>query len=67
MARNDEEMARVTWAENLAYLLRFDSAYGRYVKPVAVHGENLVIAGREIRTMTERDPLPSTPLPRPNH
>ena len=44
-------------ADNLAYLLRFDTVYGRYAKPVEVHGDNLVIAGREIRTLTERDPL----------
>jgi len=33
-------------ADNLAYLLRFDTVYGRYAKPVAVHGDNLVVAGR---------------------
>jgi glyceraldehyde 3-phosphate dehydrogenase (phosphorylating) len=43
--------------ENLAYLLRFDTVYGRYAKPVVVDGDNLVIGGRELRTLTSRDPL----------
>lgn len=29
--------------ENLAYLLRFDTVYGRYSKPVAVEGGDLVV------------------------
>jgi glyceraldehyde 3-phosphate dehydrogenase len=44
-------------AENLAYLLRFDTIYGRYSKPVAVNGGDLVVAGREVRTLRNRDPL----------
>jgi glyceraldehyde 3-phosphate dehydrogenase len=47
-------------AENLAYLLRFDTAYGRYAKTVTVEGGGLAIAGRKLRTLTERDP-PSLP------
>ena len=43
--------------ENLAYLLRFDTVYGRYAKPVAVDGNDLVIAGRKLRTLRNRDPL----------
>ena len=43
--------------ENLAYLLRFDTVYGRYGKSVAVNGGNLVIDGRELRTLSNRDPL----------
>ena len=44
-------------AENLAYLLRFDTVYGRYAKPVAVYGDDLVIAGRKLQTLRNRDPL----------
>jgi glyceraldehyde 3-phosphate dehydrogenase len=44
-------------AENLAYLLRFDTSYGRYAKSVLVNGDSLVIAGRELRTFRNRDPL----------
>ncbi|MEO7987182.1 MAG: glyceraldehyde 3-phosphate dehydrogenase NAD-binding domain-containing protein [Gemmatimonadales bacterium] len=43
--------------ENLAYLLRFDTVYGRYSKPVVVDGDDLVVAGRQLRTLRNRDPL----------
>lgn len=43
--------------ENLAYLLRFDTVYGRYQNSVVVDGQNLVVAGRELRTLSNRDPL----------
>jgi len=42
--------------ENLAYLLRFDTVYGRYSKPVTVDGGDLVVAGRKLRTLNHRDP-----------
>jgi glyceraldehyde 3-phosphate dehydrogenase len=43
--------------ENLAYLLRFDTVYGRYPKSVAVEGEHLVVDGRKLRMLRNRDPL----------
>lgn len=43
-------------AENLTYLLRFDTVYGRYSKVVAVDGNKLVVAGREMRTLAQRNP-----------
>ncbi len=43
-------------AENLAYLLRFDTVYGRYSKRVEVNGDDLVIAGRKLRTFSHRNP-----------
>jgi glyceraldehyde 3-phosphate dehydrogenase len=42
--------------EHLAYLLRFDTVYGRYSKPVAVDGSDLVVDGRTVRTMRCREP-----------
>lgn len=42
--------------ESLAYLLRFDTVYGRYSKQVAVDQGDLVIAGRKVRTLNVRDP-----------
>ena len=42
--------------ENLAYLLRFDTVYGRYSKPVVIDGADLVVAGRKLRTLCSRDP-----------
>ena len=44
-------------AGNLAYLLRFDSVYGRYPKSVVVDGADLRIAGHTVRTLSSRDPL----------
>ena len=43
-------------AENLAYLLRFDTVYGRYSKVVTIEEGSLVIAGRKLRTLRNRDP-----------
>ena len=43
--------------ENLAYLLRFDTVYGRYARSVTVDGGNLVIGGRTLRSLNHRDPL----------
>jgi len=42
--------------ENLAYLLRFDTVYGRYPKPVSVEAGGLSIAGRKVRTLMQADP-----------
>ena len=44
-------------AENLAYLLRFDTMYGRFPKPVVLEGGHLTIAGHKVRTLQDRDPL----------
>ena len=41
--------------ENLAYLLRFDTVYGRYSREVAIDAGNLVVAGRQVRTLRQRD------------
>jgi len=43
--------------ENLAYLLRFDTVYGRYHKSVAIDKDNLVVAGQKLRTLRTRDPV----------
>jgi len=42
--------------EALAYLLRFDTVYGRYSKQVAIDQGELVIAGRKLRMLNVRDP-----------
>jgi glyceraldehyde 3-phosphate dehydrogenase (phosphorylating) len=42
--------------ENLIYLLRFDTVYGRYGKPVALDGGDLVVGGRKLRTLRSREP-----------
>jgi glyceraldehyde 3-phosphate dehydrogenase len=43
-------------AGNLAYLLRFDTVYGRYSKTVAIEGGDLVVGGQRVRTVHSRDP-----------
>jgi len=42
--------------DNLAYLLKYDSVYGRYEKNVETDSENLIIDGKKIRVLSERDP-----------
>ena len=42
--------------DNLAYLLRFDTVYGRYSNPVAVEDRDLVVAGRKLPTSSYGDP-----------
>ena len=46
----------LTEAENLAYLLRFDTVYGRYPKPVRIDDGQLDVAGHKLRTLSARDP-----------
>jgi len=42
--------------ENIAYLLKYDSVYGRYEKPVSVKGDELVVDGKEVKFFNEKDP-----------
>lgn len=42
--------------ENLAYLLRYDSVYGRYARAVSVEGTALVVDGKKITVFGEPDP-----------
>ena len=46
----------VATAENLAYLLRYDTVYGRYEKLVKIDDGQLVIGGKTIRLLNEKDP-----------
>lgn len=43
-------------AENIAYLLKYDTVYGRYEQPVENDGEDLVLAGNRIPYYHEKDP-----------
>jgi len=43
-------------AENLAYLLKRDSVYGTYEKNVGVNNGNLVVEGKTIKVLQEKDP-----------
>ncbi len=42
--------------ENLAYLLKYDTVYGRYEKPVEVKDNKLIVDGKEILVIQEKDP-----------
>ncbi len=42
--------------EAAAYTLRFDSVYGKYERSVKVQGDYLVVDGKKIRVLEERDP-----------
>ena len=43
-------------ADNLAYLLRFDTVYGRYSRDVVANRDHLLVGGRKVRTLRDRDP-----------
>jgi glyceraldehyde 3-phosphate dehydrogenase len=42
--------------DNIAYLLKYDSAYGRYHKPVEARDGQLVVDGHEVAFLSEKDP-----------
>ena len=42
--------------ENMAYLLKYDTVYGKYEREVGAAGNDLVIDGKPIRYLSERDP-----------
>ncbi len=42
--------------KNIAYLLKYDSAYGRSGLDVKADGQNLVIDGKTVRYVSEKDP-----------
>ena len=46
----------LTDAATLAHLLKYDSVHGRFDKPIEVRGDGLLVAGRELRVLSERDP-----------
>lgn len=42
--------------DNLVYLLRYDTVYGRYDKPVSAGSGVLTVGGRQIKFLSEKDP-----------
>ena len=46
----------VATMENLAYLLRYDTVYGRHDKPVKTSDGRLIIGGQTVRLLSEKDP-----------
>jgi glyceraldehyde 3-phosphate dehydrogenase len=43
-------------ADNLAYLLKYDTVYGRYHRDVSAAGGELLIGDRKVPVLAERDP-----------
>ncbi len=43
-------------AENLAYLMKYDSTHGRFPGNVETDGNNILIDGKSIECVSERDP-----------
>ena len=46
----------LTDAPTLAHLLKYDSLYGRYDKEVKAEGDVLVVGGKSIKILAEKDP-----------
>ena len=46
----------VAVAENLVYLLHYDTVYGRYDRPVNTGDGRLIIGGQTVRLLSEKDP-----------
>ena len=42
--------------ENIVYLLKYDTVYGKFDKTVEHTGENLIIGGKSCRYYHEKDP-----------
>ena len=42
--------------DNLAYLLKYDTVYGKYSRQVDRNGNSLIIAGKEYKYFQEKDP-----------
>lgn len=60
-ALNNQEVEVVavndlTDANMLAHLLKYDSVHGKLEEEVSVNGNNLVVGGKEIQVLSERDP-----------
>ncbi|HMM62089.1 MAG TPA: glyceraldehyde 3-phosphate dehydrogenase NAD-binding domain-containing protein, partial [Candidatus Saccharibacteria bacterium] len=57
--RSDIEIVAIndlTDTKTLAYLLKHDSNYGTYHHQVSHDDENIIVNGRSIRVLSERDP-----------
>ncbi|KGP72876.1 type I glyceraldehyde-3-phosphate dehydrogenase [Pontibacillus yanchengensis] len=46
----------LTDADMLAHLLQYDTVHGTFSEEVEVNGKNLVVGGKEITVLSERDP-----------
>jgi glyceraldehyde 3-phosphate dehydrogenase len=42
--------------EVMAYLLKYDTVYGPYEKPVEIKNNELIVGGKKIKILQEKDP-----------
>ena len=58
----------LTDAATLAHLLKYDSVHGTFAAEIGVDGENLLVNGKAIRILQQRDPaqLPNCHQLRPS-
>ncbi len=42
--------------KNLAYLLKYDTAYGKWEHDIKIEGQELLIDGKKIKVLTEKEP-----------
>lgn len=59
LKNNDVEVVAVndlTDADMLAHLLKYDSVHGQLEQEVTVNGSTIVVGGKEVKVLTERDP-----------
>src|SRR3989344_6606462 len=42
--------------KDAAYLLKYDSVYGKYNKNIRIDGNYLIVGGKRIKVISERDP-----------
>src|SRR6188768_3199658 len=57
--RTDVEVVAIndlTDTKTLAYLLKHDSNYGTYDKEVGFDDQNIIVDGKPVRVLAERDP-----------
>src|SRR6266700_3164552 len=58
-ARTDLEVVAVndlTDTKTLAYLLKHDSNYGTYDQDVSHDDQNIIVAGKKVKVLAEKDP-----------
>ncbi len=66
-SRSDIDIVAIndlTDTKTLAYLLKHDSTYGTYEQEVGFDDENIIVGGKKIRVLAEKDPtaLPWTAM-----
>jgi glyceraldehyde 3-phosphate dehydrogenase len=47
----------LTDAPTLAHLLKYDSLYGRYDKEIKIDDQNLIVGGKAIKILAEKEPM----------